>query len=181
MLCIVVWALTLWGTRQQKLGNVMGELMRHQPSLRTTGSFTCLKKIAMGPGASFKKAPAPVVEYIRNVMKFVDPILSNNSIGDRCREFVTLRGLVTYFGTSQPPSPLSCHTSYQVKIRDSCIRSLLLLTFLFSFHFLPLGSGCVLQVNLEFGARTTRAKARVGLSSNRADYLTKIKQISKIT
>ena len=39
--------------------------------------------------------------------------------------------------------------------------------------------GGVLQVNLEFGARTALAEARVGLSSNRVHYLTKVEQISR--
>lgn len=35
----------------------------------------------------------PLIDYILNVMKFVDAILSNNSTDDHCREFVTQGGL----------------------------------------------------------------------------------------
>ena len=35
-----------------------------------------------------EKEPVPLVDYIHNVMKFVDAILSNNSTDDHCREFV---------------------------------------------------------------------------------------------
>lgn len=35
----------------------------------------------------------PLIDYILNVMKFVDAILSNNSTDDHCREFVAQGGL----------------------------------------------------------------------------------------
>ncbi|XP_076681578.1 HECT, UBA and WWE domain containing E3 ubiquitin protein ligase 1 isoform X3 [Andrena cerasifolii] len=41
-----------------------------------------------------EKTPIALVEYIHNVMKFVDAILSNNSTEDHCREFVAQKGLV---------------------------------------------------------------------------------------
>lgn len=41
-----------------------------------------------------EKTPIALVEYIHNVMKFVDAILSNNSTDDHCREFVNQKGLV---------------------------------------------------------------------------------------
>ncbi|XP_011638354.1 E3 ubiquitin-protein ligase HUWE1 isoform X5 [Pogonomyrmex barbatus] len=41
-----------------------------------------------------EKTPIALVEYIHNVMKFVDAILSNNSTDDHCREFVGQKGLV---------------------------------------------------------------------------------------
>ncbi|XP_033329504.2 HECT, UBA and WWE domain containing E3 ubiquitin protein ligase 1 isoform X3 [Megalopta genalis] len=41
-----------------------------------------------------EKTPIALVEYIHNVMKFVDAILSNNSTDDHCREFVAQKGLV---------------------------------------------------------------------------------------
>ncbi len=40
------------------------------------------------------KEPVPLVDYVLNVMKFVDAILSNNSTDDHCREFVRQDGLV---------------------------------------------------------------------------------------
>ena len=39
-----------------------------------------------------QKEPVPLVDYISNVMKFVDAILSNNSTDDHCREFVNQKG-----------------------------------------------------------------------------------------
>ena len=41
------------------------------------------------------KEPVPLVDYIHNVMKFVDAILSNNSTDDHCREFVSQKGKTT--------------------------------------------------------------------------------------
>ncbi|XP_057320129.1 E3 ubiquitin-protein ligase HUWE1-like isoform X1 [Microplitis mediator] len=41
-----------------------------------------------------EKTPIALVDYIHNVMKFVDAILSNNSTDDHCREFVSQKGLV---------------------------------------------------------------------------------------
>ena len=41
-----------------------------------------------------EKTPVPLVDYVLNVMKFVDAILSNNSTDDHCREFVVQKGLV---------------------------------------------------------------------------------------
>lgn len=41
-----------------------------------------------------EKTPIALMEYIQNVTKFVDAILSNNSTDDHCREFVAQKGLV---------------------------------------------------------------------------------------
>lgn len=47
------------------------------------------------PGAASEaRTPVPLVDYILNVMRFVDAILSNNSTDDHCREFVQQKGLV---------------------------------------------------------------------------------------
>ncbi|KAJ1530610.1 hypothetical protein ONE63_005490 [Megalurothrips usitatus] len=40
-----------------------------------------------------EKTPIALIDYIINVMKFVDAILSNNSTDDHCREFVNQSGL----------------------------------------------------------------------------------------
>ncbi|XP_032797159.2 LOW QUALITY PROTEIN: E3 ubiquitin-protein ligase HUWE1 [Daphnia magna] len=45
-----------------------------------------------------EKTPVPLVDYVLNVMKFVDAILSNNSTDDHCREFVSQRGLIPLMG-----------------------------------------------------------------------------------
>ena len=36
----------------------------------------------------------PLLDYITNIMKFVEAILSNNSTDDHCKEFVKQKGLV---------------------------------------------------------------------------------------
>lgn len=46
-----------------------------------------------GTAATNERTPIPLIDYILNVMKFVDAILSNNSTDDHCREFVTQGGL----------------------------------------------------------------------------------------
>lgn len=51
-----------------------------------------------GNVAASEKTPVPLVDYVLNVMKLVDAILSNNSTDDHCREFVTQRGLVPLMG-----------------------------------------------------------------------------------
>ncbi|XP_021341229.1 E3 ubiquitin-protein ligase HUWE1-like isoform X3 [Mizuhopecten yessoensis] len=43
--------------------------------------------------ASQEKQAIPLMDYVLNVMKFVEAILSNNSTDDHCREFVTQKGL----------------------------------------------------------------------------------------
>lgn len=43
--------------------------------------------------SSDERIPIPLIDYILNVMKFVDAILSNNSTDDHCREFVAQGGL----------------------------------------------------------------------------------------
>ncbi|XP_022080949.1 E3 ubiquitin-protein ligase HUWE1-like [Acanthaster planci] len=44
------------------------------------------------------KTPIPLLDYILNVMKFVEAILSNNATDDHCREFVNQKGLVPLMG-----------------------------------------------------------------------------------
>ncbi len=53
---------------------------------------------AVIPASQAEKEPVPLVDYIHNVMKFVDAILSNNSTDDHCREFVQQKGLVPLMG-----------------------------------------------------------------------------------
>ena len=64
------------------------------------------------------KEPVPLVDYIHNVMKFVDAILSNNSTDDHCREFVVQKGLVPLMGILGLPNlPIDfpAHTACQVR------------------------------------------------------------------
>lgn len=44
-------------------------------------------------GSSDEKQPVPLVDFILNVMRFLDAILSNNSTDDHCKEFVKQKGL----------------------------------------------------------------------------------------
>ncbi|XP_037091019.1 E3 ubiquitin-protein ligase HUWE1-like [Pollicipes pollicipes] len=45
-----------------------------------------------------EKQHVPLIDYVHNVMKFVDAILSNNSTDDHCREFVSQNGLAPLLG-----------------------------------------------------------------------------------
>ena len=159
----------LAGDTATNLGNAMDELMRHQPSLKTSATSAIIKLLeqvcalgrdpryvcwkptsskestaANGPGSgalnmnrgvggeassdeeeeeeenggetgvvadplpaqspSPEKEPVPLVDYVLNVMKFVDAILSNNSTDDHCKEFVKQSGLVPLMGTLGLPN-----------------------------------------------------------------------------
>ncbi|KAF0312883.1 E3 ubiquitin-protein ligase HUWE1 [Amphibalanus amphitrite] len=48
--------------------------------------------------ADVEKQHVPLIDYVHNVMKFVDAILSNNSTDDHCREFVSQKGLAPLLG-----------------------------------------------------------------------------------
>uniref|UniRef100_A0A8B9UYS9 HUWE1 ligase n=1 Tax=Anas zonorhyncha TaxID=75864 RepID=A0A8B9UYS9_9AVES len=53
-----------------------------------------------------ERIPIPLMDYILNVMKFVESILSNNTTDDHCQEFVAQRGLrplVTILGLPNLP------------------------------------------------------------------------------
>lgn len=62
-----------------------------QGSLAKASSERCATSEANGLES---KTPVPLVDYILNVMRFVDAILSNNSTDDHCREFVRQKGLI---------------------------------------------------------------------------------------
>ncbi|XP_018898771.2 E3 ubiquitin-protein ligase HUWE1 isoform X2 [Bemisia tabaci] len=51
-----------------------------------------------------EKYPIPLIDYILNVTKFVDAILSNNSTEDHCRQFVTQGGLVPLLNLLRMPN-----------------------------------------------------------------------------
>ena len=54
----------------------------------------------------------PLLDYITNIMKFVEAILSNNSTDDHCKEFVKQRGLVPLMQIlSLPNLPIDFATS----------------------------------------------------------------------
>ncbi|KAI1287400.1 E3 ubiquitin-protein ligase HUWE1 [Halotydeus destructor] len=55
-------------------------------------------------GQSDAKQHVPLVDYILNVMRFIDAILSNNSTDDHCREFVKQKGLQPLLKVLQLPN-----------------------------------------------------------------------------
>lgn len=67
----------------------------HHNQRDVANALNCSRE-AGGQGAAAatnERTPIPLIDYILNVMKFVDAILSNNSTDDHCREFVTQGGL----------------------------------------------------------------------------------------
>jgi len=73
-----------------------------------------------------EKPPAPLVDYIFNVMKFVDAILSNNSTDDHCREFVTQRGLEPLMKVlSLPNLPIDFPNTTSCQAVSSVCKSIL--------------------------------------------------------
>lgn len=58
-----------------------------------TGSGSTTAVSSRDPAETGERTPIPLIDYILNVMKFVDAILSNNSTDDHCREFVAQGGL----------------------------------------------------------------------------------------
>ncbi|PNF30505.1 hypothetical protein B7P43_G09941, partial [Cryptotermes secundus] len=60
----------------------------------STSSHPQREDAASDSSALHEKTPIALIDYILNVMKFVDAILSNNSTDDHCREFVAQDGLV---------------------------------------------------------------------------------------
>lgn len=67
---------------------------------------------AQASSSTSERIPIALIDYILNVMKFVDAILSNNSTDDHCREFVEHGGLQPLLGIlSLPNLPVtSCNT-----------------------------------------------------------------------
>ncbi|KAK3600176.1 hypothetical protein CHS0354_039470 [Potamilus streckersoni] len=59
-----------------------------EQSLNTDGSQGATSQ----PAAD--KQAIPLMDYVLNVMKFIEAILSNNSTDDHCREFVNQKGLI---------------------------------------------------------------------------------------
>lgn len=70
------------------------ETSTNQPQDNTSQA----EQIEQTPAPLTEKQPVPLVDYIHNVMKFVEAILSNNSTDDHCREFVKQKGLEPLMG-----------------------------------------------------------------------------------
>ncbi|XP_053908122.1 E3 ubiquitin-protein ligase HUWE1 [Cuculus canorus] len=76
-----------------------------------------------------ERIPIPLMDYILNVMKFVESILSNNTTDDHCQEFVAQRGLrplVTILGL--PNLPVDFPTSAACQAVAGVCKSILTLS-----------------------------------------------------
>lgn len=65
------------------------------PPVAPDSQPTALKSRIPVPMSETVKTPVPLVDYILNVMRFVDAILTNNSTDDHVREFLRQDGLVS--------------------------------------------------------------------------------------
>lgn len=77
-----------------------------------TGTSNADQDAAQTSSSTSERIPIALIDYILNVMKFVDAILSNNSTDDHCREFVEHGGLQPLLAIlSLPNLPVtSCNT-----------------------------------------------------------------------
>ncbi|XP_040178869.1 E3 ubiquitin-protein ligase HUWE1 isoform X9 [Rana temporaria] len=76
-----------------------------------------------------ERIPIPLMDYILNVMKFVESILSNNTTDDHCQEFVSQKGLlplVTILGL--PNLPIDFPTSAACQAVAGVCKSILTLS-----------------------------------------------------
>ena len=79
--------------------------------------------------ASQEKTAIPLMDYVLNVMKFVEAILSNNTTDDHCREFVTQKGLVPLMGILGLPNlPIDFPSSPSCSAVASVCKSILTLS-----------------------------------------------------
>ncbi|ROT63125.1 hypothetical protein C7M84_018994 [Penaeus vannamei] len=141
------------GDTASNLGNAMDELMRHQPSLKAQAMKAIVKEVTHTTSAGRRhpsmkhhqrqylgqredvpptdtttgeKRPVPLVDYVLNVMKFVDAILSNNSTDDHCKEFVAQKGLVPLLGILGLPNlPIDFPVSQACQSVASVCKSIL--------------------------------------------------------
>ncbi|KAG4070284.1 hypothetical protein HA402_009847 [Bradysia odoriphaga] len=73
-----------------------------------------------------ERTPIPLIDYILNVMKFVDAILSNNSTDDHCREFVLQGGLKPLLQIlSLPNLPVDCPITASAQAVAAVCKSIL--------------------------------------------------------
>nr|XP_006822183.1 PREDICTED: E3 ubiquitin-protein ligase HUWE1-like [Saccoglossus kowalevskii] len=79
---------------------VSSEDEEDEDDVSSTTSQTSAPKTDMEaqPPGSETRTPIPLLDYVLNVMKFVESILSNNTTDDHCREFVTQNGLIPLMG-----------------------------------------------------------------------------------
>ncbi|KRT79553.1 hypothetical protein AMK59_7881 [Oryctes borbonicus] len=73
-----------------------------------------------------EKTPIALTEYILNVTKFIDAILSNNSTDDHCKEFVNQDGLVPLLKILGLPNlPVDCPVTNSAQAVASVCKSIL--------------------------------------------------------
>lgn len=78
------------------------------------------------PTVSSERTPIALTEYILNVTKFIDAILSNNSTDDHCREFVNQGGLVPLLKILGLPNlPVDCPVTNSAQAVASVCKSIL--------------------------------------------------------
>lgn len=80
----------------------------------------------------------PLIDYILNVMKFVDAILSNNSTDDHCREFVAQGGLQPLLRIlSLPNLPVDSPITASAQAVAAVCKSILVsfMTFVLRFEY----------------------------------------------
>lgn len=78
---------------------------------------------------SQERLAIPLMDYILNVMKFVEAILSNNTTDDHCREFVTQNGLYPLMGILGLPNlPIDFPTSPACQAVASVCKAILTLS-----------------------------------------------------
>lgn len=79
----------------------------------------------------------PLIDYILNVMKFVDAILSNNSTDDHCREFVAQGGLQPLLRIlSLPNLPVDSPITASAQAVAAVCKSILVSFFFEENHYL---------------------------------------------
>ncbi|XP_023930490.1 E3 ubiquitin-protein ligase HUWE1 [Lingula anatina] len=81
------------------------------------------------PSTSQERIAIPLMDYVLNVMKFVESILSNNTTDDHCREFVSQKGLGPLMGILGLPNlPIDFPASPSCQAVASVCKSVLTLS-----------------------------------------------------
>ncbi|RUS89503.1 hypothetical protein EGW08_002736 [Elysia chlorotica] len=80
-------------------------------------------------GQTQERQAIPLMDYVLNVMKFVEAILSNNSTADHCREFVAQKGLKPLMSILGLPNlPIDFPSSAACQAVSSACKSVLTLS-----------------------------------------------------